>query len=48
MTAVARLALFGLALIVVFVASIGVGRAVGPDRAEKHGGHRTTHGTAPR
>ena len=39
MTAAAKLAIFGLALIVVFAASIGIGRAVGPDRAEDHGGH---------
>ena len=41
MTAPAKLALFGLGLIVVFVASIGVGRAAGPveDRSDDHDRH---------
>lgn len=41
MTAATKLALFGLALIVVLVASIGVGRGVGPteSRGDDHERH---------
>ena len=41
MTAAARLALFGVVLVVVFLAAVGTGRALGPsnESTEDHGGH---------
>ena len=50
MTVAARLALFGLVLLVVFATSIGVGRAVGPtqDREDDHDRHPAITGVAPR
>lgn len=49
MTVAAKLALFGLALIVVFVASVGVGRVLGPSNegTEDHGGHPARSASEP-
>ena len=50
MTAFARLALFAALLVVVFLAAVGTGRALGPsnETTENHGGHPAPTSSEPR